>query len=296
MITSFFSERELGKSPLIESELNEKVYNGILTIYEKYKLYFAKEFPVVCPDNNCYIYALNERALIMEVQALIPDLNLTLKHEGEYIDTNEMYALLDFIEYCYDQIYDVIEGEYHGYFGHYHCIIKETREFRDKFRTEINRLFERNRIVFYLNEEGEIKRRLPLEMDTLIKNINLNTVDKRLNELIVLAIESIAKPKLADRAVALEKIWDAFERMKTYYSHNKSTSAKKLVSEVTKETEHFYQIINIEFNQLTKIGNAYQIRHFETNKIEIKSPKHIDYLFYRMLAVINLCVATLSNT
>lgn len=296
MITSFFSERELGKSPLIESELNEKVYNGILTIYKKYQLYFAKEFPDVCPDNDCDICGVNDRALRRDMQAFIPDLNLTLKEEGEYIDIDEMYALLDFVEYCYDKIYDVIEEDYHGYFRHYHLMIKETREVRDKFRTEINRLFERNRIVFYLSEEGEIKRRLPLEMDTLIKNINLNTADKRLNELIILAIGSITKPKLADRAIALEKIWDAFERMKTYYSHDKKQSASDLVLEVTRETEQFNQIINNEFDQLTKIGNAYQIRHFETNKIQIKSSKHIDYLFYRMLAIINLCVSTLSNT
>ena len=84
--------------------------------------------------------------------------------------------------------------------------------------------------------------------------------------------------------------------MKTYYSHHKKQSASNLVLEVTRETEQFNQIINNEFDQLTNIGNAYQIRHFETNKIQIKSSKHIDYLFYRMLAIINLCVSTLSNT
>lgn len=74
-------------------------------------------------------------------------------------------------------------------------------------------MFERNQIVFYLDKDGKIKRNLPLEMD----NLPIKTNDQELNNLIKLAIEKIHKQKFNDRKLALEKIGDAFERMKTYY-------------------------------------------------------------------------------
>ncbi len=46
---------------------------------------------------------------------------------------------------------------------------------------------------------------------------------------------------------------------------------------------------------LTKIGNEFQIRHFEVDKIEVKDEKHIDYLFYRMFSLIDLLLKELEK-
>lgn len=294
MIKEFISEREQGKKTLDLEEINEKVYNGILTIYKKYIKGFAKNFPEECPDSNDVICGTNEYLLEKEVKCLIPDFSFSHKSDYSYIDEDEKYALLDFIEYCYDNIYDVEEYGYHDYFKHNHYEVKQIRSERIKFKDEVNRVFERNRIIFFLDEDGKIKRRLPLEMDNIIRNINLETSDKRLNELIGLAIENIQSPKLNDRIIGLEKSWDAFERMKTYYGGKKNKSAEQLVDEVSTGTDKFDKILNVEFKALSDIGNKYyQIRHFEKDRIEIKSSVHIDYLFYRMIALINLCVSEL---
>lgn len=60
---------------------------------------------------------------------------------------------------------------------------------------------------------------------------------------------------------------------------------------------HYNKICSGSLNseEHKKIGKfssvkMYQIRHFETNKIQIMSMKQIDYLFYRLIALIDLCM------
>jgi hypothetical protein len=83
-------------------------------------------------------------------------------------------------------------------------------------------------------------------------------------------------------------LWGAFERIKTFYDTNKRLSAEELINKIS--TDFDKDFIKDEFDKLTKIGNNYRIRHHEKDKIEITDIKHIDYLFLRMLALLNLCL------
>ncbi|WP_052877868.1 hypothetical protein [Thermoanaerobacter wiegelii] len=94
--------------------------------------------------------------------------------------------------------------------------------------------------------------------------------------------------------MALEKIWDAFERLKTFYTDDKKESVTKLIKKVAGKTAKFDALLEEEFKILTRICNEYQIRHFEIDKIQIESLQQIDYLFYRMIALINLCLLTIN--
>ncbi len=90
-------------------------------------------------------------------------------------------------------------------------------------------------------------------------------------------------------------MWDAFERIKTYYDSgkHKSKSADKLVSVISNDFDK--TIFDEEFKKLTDIGNNYRIRHHETNKMELKNSKHLVYLFFRMLSLIDLCLISLNE-
>jgi len=104
------------------------------------------------------------------------------------------------------------------------------------------------------------------------------------------------KSYLKKTGYALEKIWDAFERMKTYYmDKKKKQSIEELIQLASKGNIEFANLLNNECKSLTTIGNKYQIRHFETDKIEIKDNKHIDYLYYRMISLIHLFLSELEN-
>lgn len=117
------------------------------------------------------------------------------------------------------------------------------------------------------------------------------TNDKELDILINQAKDRFFIPK--DKQIALEKLWDAFERIKTYFNSNKKKSSSELV-EIASNGFNF-EIIESEFKLLTRIGNQYKIRHHETDKIEVSKSKHIDYLFFRMLSLIDLCIKSINE-
>ncbi|MFE4522010.1 AbiJ-NTD4 domain-containing protein [Cytobacillus firmus] len=297
----FFSEREKGKKELTSEEISVSVFNGIVGVYKSFQKNLSYHFPERCPDNN-RIFDVDESLLNAAINSYIPDMETPVnvkwnEDNKDIIDESEKYALLDFIEFCFSKIKDIEENDhdFHGFFGHYHLSFPDTENANEKFRLDVNRIFERNGIVFYLDAEGMIKRHLPSDMNNLLENLIIKSSDDRLNELINLAIDNIRKPKEANRIIALEKVWDAFERMKTVYlPANKKQSAITLITNVAGQTSNFHQLLNDEFTALTKIGNDYQIRHFETNKIQIKSMKQVDYLFYRMIALIDLCLDDLN--
>lgn len=114
----------------------------------------------------------------------------------------------------------------------------------------------------------------------------IKTIDQELDKLIQEAKERFHKT--SDKQIALEKLWDAYERIKTFYGVKKNLSAEELVNTIS--TNFDKSFIEEEFKSLTKIGNNYRIRHHEKDKIEIKDIKHIEYLFLRMLALLNLCL------
>lgn len=96
--------------------------------------------------------------------------------------------------------------------------------------------------------------------------------------------------------MATEKIWDAFERIKTYYQKfDKKESADKLLDAMSKNNAGFRSVLQDEFSALTKVGNEFRIRHHETNKKEICCDEHYDYLFTRCLSVLKLAATVLNE-
>ena len=156
-----------------------------------------------------------------------------------------------------------------------------TKEFKDFIQSSIS-----------MNEVFDLSSVLDMSVniELLFDNVS-NTSDKKLNELIEEAKERFFNPK--DKQVALEKLWDAFERIKTFFSDEglkKNQSADKLVSIISEQFNK--EFIDKEFSELTKIGNDYRIRHHETNRKEL-TPIHVNYFFFRMLSLIDLCLGFL---
>lgn len=91
-----------------------------------------------------------------------------------------------------------------------------------------------------------------------------------------------------------EKIWDAFERIKTFYKqYDKKGSITKLIDIVSKNNAEYREMVEEEFTSLTKLGNDFRIRHHETNKKDICCKEHYDYLFHRCIAVLRLVTSVL---
>ena len=90
----------------------------------------------------------------------------------------------------------------------------------------------------------------------------------------------------ADRQDALEKLWDAFERLKTLESSgNKKDAAEKLIASAVPQVS-FGKQVGSEFRILTDIGNNFTIRHHERDKDALPNDHARDYLFIRLAALI----------
>lgn len=131
----------------------------------------------------------------------------------------------------------------------------------------INIYLENHEVLLYETKEFEIE-------------------DCGFNELIIKSFELY---KDSEIELATQKLWDAFERIKTYDKQlEKKESAENLVILMSKGNEDYKEILNKEFSNLTSIGNDFRIRHHETFKNDIICKEHYDYLFHRCLALLRL--------
>ena len=185
--------------------------------------------------------------------------------------------LPDYIRTCRDieQFWNFIKTKFSGN----GCYGERKQYIHDTFQDLLGYLEEQ-----VLNNNGS-------SIIKLSKVEKVLTIDQELNILIEEAKKRFENPK--DKQIALEKLWDSFERIKTYFDHNKSKSAEELVKLISSDFD--YEFIKSEFQSLTTIGNDYRIRHHETNRKDIKDIRHVEYLFFRMLALLNLCVANIQE-
>lgn len=90
----------------------------------------------------------------------------------------------------------------------------------------------------------------------------------------------------------LEKLWDAFERAKTVHpGPDKKASADALLAAARADAA-MRTVLGAEMKALSDIGNSFHIRHFETNRSPLTDPAHVDYLFHRMLALLQVLLRT----
>lgn len=303
MTHEYISDRELGSVERSSEEISKDVWNGIVSIYENAMAtnLLSGSFPEECPDGQG-ISGCDRNQLENAIKAEIPKLPTPIRSCNKqrlYQEDDvppEKYAILDLIEFLYRHLKDPYTvGRYHEFYNHSHYAFTDDVQSKSEYKSKVNSIFARNGIVFYLDDDGKIKRTVPESLRKIITDIRFSTNDARLNELLEVSYSKFILPKVESRIESLEKIWDAFERLKTYFEENKKASANTLIAAISGGNSLFQQHIDNEFQSLTKIGNEFQIRHFERNKVQLQSNLHIDYLFYRMSSLIHLCVESIKN-
>lgn len=152
---------------------------------------------------------------------------------------------------------------------------------------------------------GTIRRNAQIVVDLLEvalseqASLSYNLVDFQIDdhEFNKLVEQAFQYYKEARIDTATEKIWDAFERIKTFYKqYDKKCSITKLIDIVSKNNAEYREMVEEEFTSLTKLGNDFRIRHHETNKKDICCKEHYDYLFHRCIAVLRLVTSVLRET
>ena len=114
------------------------------------------------------------------------------------------------------------------------------------------------------------------------------TGDTVLDELLGLAQSKflVNNPNL--RKEALEKLWDAWERLKTLESGKDKKDSVRILLDKTAHDPAFRKTLETEAQELSAIGNSYMIRHTEIGKATLSSPEQVEYFFHRMFALMRL--------
>ena len=208
-------------------------------------------------------------------------------------DQYDQYALLDLIEFFANHIHDISIRWNNDQYRNYQTIdCLDSSDVIVNFQGEINEIFTESGLLYELTDEQIIERIVELSpLTTEIENSFHSIPEKGIRELLKEAVAAYKTPNPAARQYAVEKLWDAFERLKTYYSAlDKKKSVKKIENDMAQGDTDFFNLVNSEFLALTTIGNSYRIRHHETDKIEITDNRYYEYLFNRCLSLLALAI------
>lgn len=256
------------KSKRLKLSLNMKIRNQLYTLLEKFTTVYRET------DETGWQYD------IITSECVFRDLSQFYKpkcydESGNYVETADMKQfILKNSPFC---VFDAIE-------------LYEKYNTEGAFTAQLNALFKLNSIPYRL-EQGRVVSILDVSVG---ENEIASISEKGLQELIVEAEKYYLD---GNKHIAVEKMWDAFERLKTYYSPvlNKAASASKIIDDMSASEPNFKELYEAEFKALTNIGNGFRIRHHETTKIDITDNRQYDYFYKRCLALISVAILYLEG-
>ncbi|MBR2689355.1 MAG: hypothetical protein IKE42_16020 [Aquamicrobium sp.] len=286
-MTHYFSDREKGPKPRSVETIDPRVWGGLFELITTRidNGAFGHRFPEECGDGFAFI-GCNSRAFERALLAEIPDISWPLRFD----EVPDASVVMDLLEFCAAAVGQPARGQYHSYFRHYHLTWDRDEGLR-QFVEDVNRIFMRNGLAYELSFEGKARRVLSPELVSALSVSVPITGDPETDRLIEAARKSIASHRPTDRQDALEKLWDAFERLKTLGpGSDKKAKADGLLDSVARAGSQLRVALGEEAHALTGIGNKFRIRHSEVTQEALETDAQRDYLFHRMFSFMNLAL------
>ncbi|MCU9612719.1 hypothetical protein OEV98_03955 [Caldibacillus lycopersici] len=264
-----YSQRNLKaiKEKRISLSIKRNARNQIYQLLEKYNDIYQKT------DETGFSYnvSISEEVFNDLRQFYTPK---CYNDQKQYVETS---SLQDFVyhssPFC---VMDTIE-----FFVKHSC--------SNEFEAQLNAILKLNDLDLKL-DNGKIVS----TFDNHIKKSTLVLIEEAgLKELLQEAIQYYDEGNLK---IAVEKLWDAFERLKTYYSPtlDKKKSINRIICDMSNNKEPYKMMFEKEFHELTAIGNNFRIRHHETTKTDIEDNRHYDYFYKRCLSLISVAIQYLN--
>lgn len=278
--------------------IDRDMYSLLLDCCKKYQKNLTHIFTLNChhdfTDSDYVVF--DEKGFTTRIKIRIPSL-FRNEYDRICVPTDDVeydqYSLLDYIEFFAQNMQDISERWNSERYRNYQTIdCYSTSYIFKEFQDEINGIFTDAGLLYELTDKKIIERVVensPLTIE--IENSFAAVAEAGTSELLKDAVALYKTPNPAARQDLVEKIWDAFERLKTYYTTlDKKHSLEKIVNDIAGGNPDFVNLFNGEFKALTDIGNNYRIRHHETYKIDITDARYYDYLFNRCLSLIALVI------
>jgi hypothetical protein len=289
-MSPYFSEREFGAPARTVDTIGERAWGGIFALIQT-RLgdgSFGYRFPLECQDAGKGAYAVDQHAFQLMLAAEVPDVSWPLSSW----DAPSTPAILDLLEFAAAAVGLPVKGRYHSYADHHH-LTWDREAGLAAFVDQANVIFARNGLAYELTPEGLARRVLPESLSQPLAAALFATGDNETDRLLERARSLISSPKPEDRQDALEKLWDAFERLKTLEpGADKKMQADALLDRAANPGSRLRRSLADEARVLTSIGNDFRIRHAETSKEPLANTDAVDYLFTRMLAFVRFVLKT----
>lgn len=300
----YYTERHGMRRPVTKTyNITVEKYALLFKCCKQYYNNIAWKYPAQCPDGHgcCGLdYEHFQLDLKYEISSLFRDKDGSLAvpkcgcnvFDGDHLPDDNQYALLDLIEFFAKNICDVDVGVFHSYWGHYHLTCLNSRNVCAKFCNDINSIFQKTGLLYHLNTNLQVERIVEYSpLTPAVESAIATLSEPGSRDLLQEAILLHRSHHPADIRDAVEKLWDAYERLKTYYTTmDKKSSANKIVLDISGGPNKYFDVLNKEFSDLTKIGNDFRIRHHEMDKVEITDVRHYDYFFNRCMSLIALVI------
>ena len=269
-----FSERYGMTRPRVKEELDVPSALG-LTALVGAKIagnWFGQSFPFECQDGRG-----NAGCDHQKLKAAMGGYNLIWPGDWTRDDqVPEDHYVFDLLEFAYEYVALPNAYDSHPYWGHSHYSYDQEAG-RASFAEEVNRIFERQGLAFEL-AHGEVTRMAPSGLQEALAETVFRTGDADLDRLLETAREKFLNKSPDVRKEGLEKLWDAWERLKTVEpGKDKKAQATALLDKGSTES-NLRARLEKEAMELTDIGNKFMVRHTETDKIPITESAHVDYL------------------
>lgn len=278
----YFSERQGGEQPRDQDEISQNFWQGFIALVEARLAdgSFAETFPDNCFEAPVPIGSNNEN-VGQATRGEHPDIEWPL----QLAPLPPTPAVIDLVQFFHRIVSRPTVRRWHDYGRHHHLVAFDPEAGKAEYRETVNRLFRRNRHPYEIRQNGEVCRLQPPVLGEVLAQALFRTGDDELDRMLNQARERFCSPDPVVRKESLERLWGAWERLKTLYPGDKRASTESLLAAAIGE-QVFRERVEAEARELTNIGNSFMIRHTETNKTPIDSEQQVDYLFHRLFALI----------
>jgi hypothetical protein len=282
---SFYTDRMYGAVPRTLETLPDPTAEGLKSLVQRRieGNWLAEEFPSYCPDGDG-IEGTNKFQIGPDLVALVPGATWPLWQESVADE-----VLFDVVEYVGQRLSEPSNGRWHDFFKH-HELTFDKKAGRSAFRSDVNTLLSRGGTVFEMNSAMQIERAGSPEVQAALRQLRSNSGDATLDDLLESARGLYLSRSAANRKIAIEKLWDAFERLKTLdVPTDKKKSVAALLDHIGDPA--FREVVGTEMANLTSFGNSFQIRHHEVGKHALRDDAE-DYVVARMANLLILLLAS----
>lgn len=296
-MNDYFSDRENGPRARTEQVISPEVWAGLVATVQALinTGAFGLRFPERCPDGQA-ICGCDPAALGASVIAEMPGLTWPLETsrlvDDGFLRQQQAFVpdtllILDFAEFVYASVAKPIPGKHHDFFNHHHFTF-DQQSGQEEFRATVNRIFARNGVAFEMLSNGRIVRVLPPVLGDELKRMVFRTGDRILDNMLEESRTKFTDRNPLLRREGLERLWDAWERLKSLADPEDKQKSIKIILDAAADEVTLRQRLDDEARKLTDIGNSHLIRHTELTQIPVIDVDHVDYLFHRLFAMIQL--------